>query len=120
MNIPNSFKNAIKNTFYDKMITLYSKETLINEEGWARDKVIMAVDTFLANTSFDRLDRIQQDYGLQETIDIIITTDYQVPDNSILGYGGKAYKTIRVIPRDSHYYIIAQIWSSKSSTWTSL
>lgn len=119
MKIPDSFKNKIANTFYDKELTLYSVQSLVDDEGFARDDAIQVSSTFKGNVRFDKLDRIQQDFGLQETIDMVVTTNDDIPENSVIGYLGKAYKAMRVIKYDSHNYIIAKIWSSKSPTWIS-
>jgi hypothetical protein len=62
------------------------------------------------------LEKLREDYGIKENIDIAITTDQNVAVDSILGYLGTQYKLVQAIPFDSHYLLIGKKWLSKSST----
>lgn len=120
MRIPNSFKTKIADTFYDKSIKILNYTEVVDDEGWADASASTVSETFLGNVRFDNLAQIQQDYGLDEEIDIVITTDEDVSLGSILEYGGVEYRVTNSIPYDSHNLIMARKWSSKSSTLTSV
>ena len=115
MIIPNTFKSKIKDTFYDKTVTLYTTSETKDAAGWSRMSETES-STFLGNVSFSRLAKIQEDYGLEDSIDIAITTDENVSVNSVIGYGSKKYKITGAIPFDSHYLLTGNEWLSKSST----
>lgn len=117
MIIPASFREAIKNTFYDKTVTRFTTTNTVDSDGWARKSATTIVaGTFLGNVHFDNFDKIQEEYGITDQINIVITTDTEIATEEIIGYDGKQYKVFRVIPNDSHYLLIAQDWLSKSST----
>jgi hypothetical protein len=117
MEIPTSFKNHIKSTFYDKELTLYTVQDTIDDQGWQRISGSTVVDkTFKGNVRFDKLDKLQEAHGLKERIHMAVTTEENIPSNSIIGYLGRQTKVIRAIPYDSHYLLLAQEWSSQSST----
>lgn len=120
MRIPDSFKTKIADAFYDKSIKLLSYTEVVDEEGWADASSSTEIKTFLGNVRFDNLAQIQEDFGLDEKIDIVITTDEVVSLGSILEYGGVGYRVTNSIPYDSHNLIMARKWSSKSSTLTSV
>ncbi len=115
MIIPTSFTTAIGDKFYDKEIDVYTVTDTVSADGQARrsgSSVISA--TFFGNVNFSRLDKVQEAYGITEKIDMTITTNYNLANNSIIGYRGRQYNVIRAIPFDSHYLLIAKEWSSKS------
>ena len=116
MQLPTNFKATIKKTFYDKEITLYSKETVKEADGWTRQGNLTSTGTFLGNANFSNFKQIQEDYGITEQIDLVITTDVTVEKDQILGYAGKTYKVIDAKAFDSHILLICQVWSSKLST----
>ena len=107
-------------TFYDKVITLYTSEEVVDDEGWAGVSEAETVNTFNGNVRFNDLALLQEDYGLKEVIDIAITTDEDVEVGTIIEYGGETYKVIKAIPFDSHNFLIGKLWSSKSSILTSV
>ena len=116
MNISNSFKSAIANTFYDKEITKYSTIIVKESDGWTKKAGTTITDgTFMGNVRFDMKDKIQEDYAIRDEIDVAITTSENVPLETIIGYVGFQYKIFRVIPSDSHYLLLARKWSSRSS-----
>lgn len=119
MIIPDSFKTAIDNAFYDKDLVLYSKNVIVDADGWARQNVLSVSNSFKGNVHTERLEAIQKEYGIDEKIDLMITTSQDVPKDSIIGYKGAGYKVIDARPNDSHYLLFAKEWSSKSSTWIS-
>lgn len=120
MRIPTNFSNTIKEKFYDKEITLYSTADSVDSEGWAK-KAGTSVETgsFYGNVSFSNFGDVQESYGIKTKIDITITTDEEIEVGQIIGYLGYQYKVTQVIPSDSHYLLIGEKWSSKSSTYIS-
>lgn len=121
MKIPTNFKPTIAAVFYDKTVTVYSTIDTKDAVGWARKAgTTVVTGTFKGNVNFSKLEKIQEDYGISEKIDIVITTDEDVELETILGYRGKQYKVIRSIPFDTHNLLFAQKWSSKSLTSISL
>jgi hypothetical protein len=119
LKIPNSFKQGIANTFYDKELILYTSSEVVDDEGWARVEEAETTDSFYGNVRFDNLAQLQEDYGLKEVIDIAVTTSEDVEVGSVVEYGGVLYKVSKAIPFDSHNLLVGNIWSSKSSTLTS-
>lgn len=114
MRIPNSFKQKIADTFYDKDVVLYTTSEVVDDEGWARMEE-SEVSSFVGNVRFDNLAQLQEDYGLKEVVDIAISTHEDIQVGSVLKYGDVLYKVNKAIPFDSHNLIVASIWSSKSS-----
>lgn len=119
MRIPDSFKTKIADAFYDKSIKLLSYTEVVDDEGWADASSSTEIKTFLGNVRFDNLAQIQEDYGLDEDVDIAITTDEEVELGNILEYEGIEYRVTSAIPYDSHNFITGRKWSSKSTTSTS-
>jgi len=120
LRIPNSFKTKIEDVFYDKSISKTTKTESVDEEGWASDVTSSSSTTFNGNVRFDNLSEIQENYGIKENIDIVITTNEVVSLGDILEYEGIEYRVISSIPYDSHNLILGKKWSSKSSTLTSV
>jgi len=103
-------------TFYDKVVTLYTSSEAVDNEGWAGVKTSTEDSSFYGNVRFDNLALLQENYGLKDVIDIAITTDEEVAVGKILGYEDKMYMVMKSISFDSHNLIIGKVWSSKSST----
>lgn len=117
MRIPNKFKQVIKDTFYDKEVDLYSVTTEPDSDGFVRKgEPATKTGSFLGNVNFDKLDAIQEEYGIDQDIDITISTDEDVSLDQVISYGGRFYKVIRAIQNDSHNLLIAQKCLLKSST----
>lgn len=114
MNIPSSFNNSISSVFYDKTFTIYTAEDIVDDEGWARQEVTEG-ESFSGNISFARVDEIKQEYGLTEDLFATITTDEEIANGTILMYGSKMMRVVRAIKFDSHYLLLCEDWSSKSS-----
>lgn len=117
MKLPDNFKTTIKNTFYDKEIDLYTVNEAVDSEGFKRKgEPATKTGSFLGNVNFSKLDKIQESYGIDESIDMTITTDSNVELDQVIGYLGKHYKIVRAIPFDSHNLLIAQKCLLKSIT----
>jgi hypothetical protein len=113
LKIDQSFKNAIKDTFYDKEISLYSVEESQDSDGGT--SLILTEEeasTFLGNinrTPF-KLEQAQEQYGIEEPIAALITTDADIPDLSIIGFDNLKFQVI-VIKFDSHNLLLASKWN---------
>jgi hypothetical protein len=114
MVIPNSFTDAISLAFYDKTFTVYSTEESKDDYGWTTRDLLVSTGTFKGNITFSQLDRIQEQYGLEEVIDALVTTSYSPADYAIVSYNGRYYKVIRKLPFDSHNKLVLQKWQPKS------
>lgn len=107
MRLPSNFKQTIANTFYDKTITKCTITEVVDDEGWARTHESDTNTTFMGNVRFDNLAQVQQDYGIEDVIDIIITTDEDVANGDILKYDSVYYRVVKAIPYDTHNMIVA-------------
>ena len=119
MNIPNTFNNAIADTFYDKTFTVWTSQEVTDSEGWAKVGATESETTFSGNINFSKLDEVKQEYGITTDISATITTAEAIDLGTIIGYADRTFRVIKSIQFDSHYYLIVEEWSSKSSTLTS-
>lgn len=96
--------------------------TLVTDIHGGRRKSATVIESgsFLANVNFSKLDKIKENYGIQEDIEMTITTNTNVPTGQIIGYLDKKLEILRSIPFDSHYLLIAKKWLSKSLDSVSL
>lgn len=116
MRIPDSFKNKVKAVFYDKTIYLIDVAKVKDSEGFVKRGTGVITGSFLGNAQFDNLEKIAEDYGLEDKIDMTITTDENIDVDQTLKYQGVFYKVVKAMPRDSHYFLLAQKWSLRSTT----
>lgn len=120
MQTTSDFKNSIANVFYDKDITLYKTETVVDIEGRvSKSEPTSEVKTFKGNVRFDKLDEVKQSYGLTVDIDIVISTHEDVAVDSLVSYKGVYYLVVQSIPFDTHNLLLGRKWSLKYSTWIS-
>lgn len=110
MYIPQSMKKAIANTFYDKEISILSKETSFDVEGGVNTQSSEVIDTFKGNVSFSNCKKIQEDYGLDYDIDISVTTNKALNIDDMIRYDGIVYNVTDVLLSDSHNLIVGKIW----------
>lgn len=108
MKLPDNFKTSIAEVFYDKEITKYSTTTEVDDEGWVNIEDTQGSETFMGNVRFDNLAHIQQDYGIEESIDIVVSTHEDVSNGEVIMYGNVLYKIVRSIPYDSHNMLFGQ------------
>lgn len=116
MIVPNSFKNAIKDTFYDKDFDLYSVTTEPDTEGFVRKgEPATKTGSFKGNIAFEGFDSIREEHGIDVEINAIVTTDEDISLEQVFAYGGIFYKVVRVIENDSHNLLIVQKCLLRSS-----
>jgi hypothetical protein len=121
MNIPETFKTAIKDIFYDKTFDLYDVTTEPDTEGnLQKGEVVAKTGSFTGNISFEGFDAVQEEFGIDTEIDAMITTDEDIDLDQVLAYGGVYYKVIRSISNDSHNLLITQKCLLRSSISTSV
>jgi len=107
MLFPDSAKNTIANTFYDKTVEILNQETSIDAEGGVVRSTPTVQSTFQGNAQFTNLGEAQAELGLVESINILITcsTDVSIKLNDRIRYDGVEYVVTSVIPTDSHLTI---------------
>ena len=110
MNIPNSFKKAIANNFYDKELKIMTteKEEIKDEEGCIIETEKETLkETIMGNFQIFTLEKIQQEYGKEIIADCIVTCeDTKAIESDICIYQDKEYEIKAIIPSDSHKTIL--------------
>ncbi len=104
MKIPNEFKQAISDTFYDKDIEIWTLGVIKDDEGCVVENgKNNKIDEFKGNFQFTTREYIQQEYGKEIEANAIVTCNKTVAKiGDILVYNGKKY-TIKANPSsDSH------------------
>ncbi len=114
MEIPESFKRAIADTFYDKKIYVLSKKESMDCEGDYIVEKNENVYNFMGNVSFSNFKAIKEEYGLEYDIDIVITTslDHKEKINlsTLILYDGKTYEITDKFLKDSHLMLVGALW----------
>lgn len=115
MLFPDSAKNAIANTFYDKTISVMRKTEQLDDQGGLIKSGTEVKSTFKGNVRFLAFGQEQNEIGLTKVADIQITcpTDTAVEVDDFLQYGGVQYVATEVNPSDSHLTILGQRWVSQ-------
>lgn len=110
MQIPEIFKQAISDNFYDKDIEIWSVETIKDDEGSVlRNSKAKKTDGFKGNFQFSTREYIQQEYGKKINANVIVTCDRTVAKiGDILVYNSVDYPIKSLIPSDSHTTILAE------------
>ena len=110
MQIPEIFKQAITDTFYDKDIGIWTLGTIKDDEGsiTENDK-LEKIDSFKGNFQFTTREYIQQEYGKEIKANAIVTCNKTVAEiGNILVYNNKDYLIKAVILSDSHITILLE------------
>ena len=111
MYIPQTFKDSIKSTFYDKEVEVLENKTSMDDEGGVNYKGLEKVNSFFANVSFSNCKKIQEEYGLNYDINISITTDYKdLKINNLIKYEDKIYNITDKLKSDSHILYVGILW----------
>lgn len=110
MKIPEEFKKAIADTFYDKDIEIWTSGTIKDDEGAViGDGKLEKIDSFKGNFQFSTREYIQQEYGKEMEANAIVTCDKTVAEiGNILVYNDKEYEIKSLIPYDSHITILVE------------
>jgi hypothetical protein len=111
MNIPDGFTKNIAKHFFDKTLTLYTTEESVDSEGWAVMEETATATTVKGNVSFDNLEVVRQDFGIDEEVDITVTLHDDIGVNTIVKYDDVLYKIVKAIPSDSHNLLVGTKWS---------
>lgn len=110
MKIPETFKQAIADVFYDKDIEIWTKGTMKDDEGAViGNGKIQKIDSFKGNFQFSTREYIQQEYGKEIEANAIVTCDKTVAEiGNILVYNDKEYEIKSLVPSDSHITILVE------------
>jgi len=110
MNIPEAFKKAIADTFYDKYLELWTSGTLKDEEGCVIGTgKLEKITDFKGNFQFSTKEYIQQEYGKEIDAEAIITCDeVQAQIGNIIVYDGQEYEIKSNVKSDSHTTLLVK------------
>ncbi len=108
MQIPEIFKKAIADTFYDKDIEIWSNTTTVDEEGAVIESgKLQKLDSFKGNFQFSTREYIQQEYGKEIEANAIVTcNETKAEIGNILVYDNKEYIIKSLVPSDSHITLL--------------
>ncbi len=108
MKIPEIFKQAIADTFYDKDIEIWTEGTIKDEEGSVIENgKVEKIDSFKGNFQFSTREYIQQEYGKEIEANAIVTCDKTIGKiGNILVYNNNDYTIKSLITGDSHTTIL--------------
>ena len=108
MKIPETFKQVIADTFYDKDIEIWSEGTIKDDEGSVIENgKLEKIDSFKGNFQFSTREYIQQEYGREIEANAIVTCDKTVAEiGNILVYNKDDYTIKSLIVGDSHTTIL--------------
>ena len=108
MKIPDEFKQAIADTFYDKDIEIWTEGTIKDDEGSVvGNGRLEKIDSFKGNFQFSSREYIQQEYGKEIEANAIVTCDKTVGKiGNILVYNNNDYTIKSLITGDSHITIL--------------
>ncbi len=108
MNLPEIFKQAISDTFYDKDIEIWTKGIIKDDEGSViGNGNLEKIDSFKGNFQFKTKEYIQQEYGKELEANAIVTcNETKAEIGNILVYNGSDYEIKGLIPSDSHITLL--------------
>lgn len=110
MEIPEEFKKAIADIFYDKDIEIWTSGTIKDDEGSVVENgKIEKIDSFKGNFQFSTREYIQQEYGKEIEANAIVTCDKTVAEiGNIVVYNNNDYTIKSLVPSDSHITILVE------------
>ena len=110
MQIPNLFKEVIKDTFYDKKIEIWSSGEIKDDEGAViGNGKLDKLDSFNGNFQFSSREYIQQEYGRDIEANAIVTCESTVAEiGNIVIYDEKEYTVKSKVPSDSHITLLVK------------
>lgn len=108
MQIPDLFKETIKDTFYDKDIEIWTSGTIKDDEGSdVGTGKVEKIDKFSGNFQFTTREYIQQEYGKEIEANAIVTCNKTVATiGNIAVYNNNDYDIKSKIARDSHTILL--------------
>lgn len=108
MKIPEEFKQAIADTFYDKDIEIWTEGTIKDDEGSVvGNGKVKKIDSFKGNFQFTTREYIQQEYGKEIEANAIVTCAKTIAEiGNILVYNNEDYTIKSLITGDSHTTIL--------------
>lgn len=110
MKIPEIFKQAISDTFYDKNMEIWTSGTIKDDEGAVIGTgKLEKIDSFKGNFQFSTREYIQQEYGKEIEANAIVTCDKTIAKiENILVYNGNEYEIKSLVQSDSHITILVE------------
>lgn len=110
MQIPEIFKQAIDDTFYDKDIDIWTSGTIKDDEGSVvGDGKLDKIDSFKGNFQFSTREYIQQEYGQEIEANAIVTCNKTKAEiGNILIYDNKEYAIKSLVSSDSHMTLLVE------------
>lgn len=110
MQISDLFKQAIKDTFYDKKIEIWTSGTTIDDEGAIiGDGKKEKIDSFDGNFQYSTKEYVQQEYGKEIEANAIVTcNETRAQIGNILIYDNKEYIIKSLVPSDSHITLLVE------------
>lgn len=108
MQIPETFKQTIADTFYDKDIEIWTSGIIKDDEGSViGDGKLEKIDSFKGNFQFKTKEYIQQEYGKELEANAIVTcNETKAEIGNILVYNDSDYEIRGLIPSDSHITLL--------------
>ena len=108
MKIPETFKQAIADTFYDKDIEIWTEGTIKDDEGSVIENgKLEKIDSFKGNFQFSTREYVQQEYGKEIEANAIVTCAKTIAEiGNILVYNNEDYTIKSLITGDSHTTIL--------------
>lgn len=104
MKVPSKFKDIIKETFYDKTISIYSiGKPTYDDEGGAIDGEKTLVEDLQCNPQIQNVEKIRKEYGEDIEAEVVVTCDTtKAKLKNVVNYNGIEYEIVKVIPSDTH------------------
>ena len=108
MKIPQSFKDVIASTFYDKPITFYSRENTVDIEGGNVLNQPTNEVTILCNANQVTHERLIKEYGIDLDASLMLTCSEleKLSEDLYLTYMSDEYVVKKVLHYDSHMKVL--------------
>lgn len=112
MLFPETAKQKIAETFYDKDITILRRTAELDEEGGLKQSGYTPKSTLKGNVCFLTFDEKQAEKGLVLEADVRITcsAETEISVDDLIEYRGERFTVIEVLPYDSHKSILGKRW----------
>lgn len=112
MELPSNFKPTISNAFYDKTISILGVTETIEADGAVNKTHGAVTSTFKGNCRLSNFKQVQEEYGIDHDISIIVTcgTEVSISTGILFEYNGVRYEATDVLPFDSHQMIVGEKW----------